>query len=139
MDPDRVPHVEMTGYINNNTLLLPQTESLEGIGNLRRILALEGVPGTAVGTYDLALDIGGAEPGTSRLDMTRSPAVQARLAEIARICQEAGKVAAIGGVPPVDMAGWAAQGYGMFIFGTVTEGRLDSVDTALKETRRLIG
>ena len=90
MDLDRVPHLEMTGYLNNNTLLLPQTESLRAISNLRRILALDDVTGTVVVTYDLALDIGGVPEGASRLDMTRSAAVEKSLSEIARICREQG-------------------------------------------------
>ena len=139
MDPSLVPHLEMTGYINNNTLLLPQTESLKAVSNLGRILALEGVTGTVVGTFDLALDIGGIPEGASRLDMTRSAAVEENLSEIARICQEQGKIAGIGGVPPEDMARWATHGYRLFIFGTVTDGQLDSVRSALEKTKQLMG
>ena len=139
MDPARVPHLEMTEYINNNTMLLPQTESLKAISNLRRILTLDGVTGTVVGTYDLALDIGGIPQGASRLDMTRSAAVEESLAEVARICKEQGKTAGIGGVPPEDMARWATHGYRLFIFGTVTDGQLDSVRSTLEKTRQLMG
>ncbi|MBN1855623.1 MAG: hypothetical protein JW846_01560 [Dehalococcoidia bacterium] len=139
LDPNIVPHLEMTGYINNNTLLLPQTESLKAISNLRRILALDGVDGTVVGTFDLALDIGGIPEGASRLEMTRSAAVEAALAEIARICKEQGKIAGIGGVPPEDMARWATQGYRLFIYGTVTDGNMDSVRATLEKTKKLLG
>ncbi len=139
MDPARVPHHEMVGYINSNTTLLPQTESLKAIGNLREILALDGVEGTVVGTYDLALDIGGIPQGASRHDMTSSAAVEEALSEVARICQEEGKIAGIGGVPPEDMARWATHGYRLFIFGTATDGQLDSVRSTLEKTKQLIG
>jgi len=136
MDPARVPHLEMTGYINDNTVLLPQTESLAAMSNLKRILALDGVAGTVVGTFDLALDIGGIPAGASRLEMTRSTAVESALAHIGRICRDAGKVAGIGGVPPEDMARWAGHGYRLFVFGTVTEGNLQVVRGPLEETRQ---
>lgn len=138
-DPNHVPHLEMTAYINNNTLLLPQTESLKAVSNLKRILALEGVTGTVVGTFDLALDIGGIAPGTTRVEMTRSADVVAALAEVARICREAGKIAGIGGVPPEDNALWAGHGYRLFVIGTVTDGNLEPVRGPMLETKRLLG
>ena len=71
--------------------------------------------------------------------MTRSAAVEKSLSEVARICREQGKVAGIGGVPPEDMAKWAQHGYQLFIFGTVTEGQMDSVRSTLEKTKQLMG
>ena len=138
LDPGRTPHHDLTGYVNNNTILLPQTESRESVSNLRRILALDGIDGTVVGTFDLALDIGGIPEGASRADLTRSPAVEESLEEIARICEETGKVAGIGGLSPEDMAKWAKRGYRLFVIGTVTDGRIEGVLSTIAETRRLL-
>jgi len=139
MDPNTVSHLEMLRYLNDNVILLPQMESLRGIANLRRILALEGVDGTVVGTFDLALDIGGVPEGASRLDMTRAPAVEAALAEVGRICVELGKPAGIGGVPPEDMALLVDAGYRLFIYGTVVDDRLEAVRDTLLRTKQLMG
>ena len=139
LDPNVVPHLEMMRYLNDNIILLPQTESVKAVSNLRRILSLEGVAGTGVGTFDLALDIGGASEGMTRVELTRSEAVETALFEIGSICQEMGKVAGIGGIPPVDMARMDRAGYRLFIFGTVTEGNMDGVRTALEKTKELIG
>jgi 4-hydroxy-2-oxoheptanedioate aldolase len=139
MDPGHVPHLEMTAHVNDNTLLLPQTESLQAVSNLKRILALEGVTGTVVGTFDLALDIGGIAAGTTRVEMTRAAEVEAALAEVGRICRSAGKIAGIGGVPPEDNARWAEYGYRLFVIGTVTDGNLEPVRWPLQETKRLLG
>ncbi len=138
-DPAEVPHMQLTEYLNNNMVLFPQTETVNAVSNLREILQLEGVTGTIVGTYDLAADIGGIAPGTSRVQMTRSPSVEAKLSETARICRECGKVAGIGGVPPEDMARWAKEGYQLFMIGYVAEGRVEAVRVPLEKTRQLIG
>ncbi|MFW6056226.1 MAG: HpcH/HpaI aldolase family protein [Chloroflexota bacterium] len=139
LDPARTPHHDLTGYVNYNTILLPQTESLASVSNLRRILALDGIDGTVVGTFDLALDIGGIPREASRLDLTRSPAVEERLEEIARICAQMNKVAGIGGLSPEDMARWAKRGYRLFVIGTVTDGRVEGVLSTIEETKRLLG
>ena len=139
LDPNVVPHLEMMRYLNDNIILLPQTESLKSVSNLRKILSLEGVTGTGVGTFDLALDIGGATEGMTRVELTRSEPVEKALLEIGRICQEMGKVAGIGGIPPEDMARMEKAGYKLFIFGTVTEGNMDGVRVALERTKELIG
>ncbi len=139
LDPAQTPHHDLIGYVNNNTILLPQAESLASVSNLRRILALDGIDGTVVGTFDLALDIGGIPHEASRLDLTRSPAVEGRLEEIARICAEMGKVAGIGGLSPQDNAKWGKRGYRLFIIGTVTEGRMEGVLSTIEETRQLLG
>lgn len=139
LDPGRVPHLEMTGYINQNTILLPQVESRAAVVNLDRVLSLDGVDGTVVGTFDLALDTGGIPDGASRLDLTRSRSVEQSLAEVARVCHEHGKVAGIGGLSPEDMARWAKEGYRLFLIGTVNEGVIEPVCSTLEETRRLMG
>jgi 2-keto-3-deoxy-L-rhamnonate aldolase RhmA len=138
LDPGRVPHFEMTGYVNRNTILLPQTESRASVANLDRILALEGVDGTVVGTFDLALDIGGIPENASRLDLTRSQPVEDCLAEVARLCRKHGKVAGIGGLSPEDMARWAGEGYRLFLIGTVSEGVIAPVCSTLEQTARLM-
>ena len=138
-EPGAIPHVQLLEYLNDNMVLFPQTETAQVVGNLRGILELEGVTGTIVGTYDLAIDIGGIPRGASRLEMTRSPAVTEKLFETVSACQDLKKVAGIGGVPPEDMAKWAREGYRLFLIGYVAEGNVESVRTPFQKTRDLIG
>ncbi len=91
---------DICGYVNDNVVLFPMTESREGVSNLHRILALEGVTGTIIGTNDLVLDIYGTPPKMSRPETVSSQIVEDKLREIGRICKEAGKVAGIGGFFP---------------------------------------
>ncbi len=136
--PNEVPVLTLTEYVNNNTMLFPQTESLENISNLPRILSLEGVTGTIVGPFDLAFNIGGIDPKARAMDVVTSQAVEERLREIVKICQQAGKVAGIGGFTPQVLARWAKEGYNLLIVGYVLHGNVEALRPLIEEARALI-
>jgi len=137
-DPAELPLLTLTEYINNNTMLFPQTESLLNITNLRQILRLEGVTGTIVGTNDLALNIGGIDPGALRADINRAPFLEEKLKEVAGICRDAGKVAGIGAFPPKGCARWAREGYQLFTLGYVRDGNVDRLRPIIEEAKALV-
>jgi len=60
------------------------------------------------------------------------------LKEIARICKERGKVAAIGGIPVKDCRRWAKEGYQLFSFGYVTNNNVAKVKPLVEEVKALI-
>ncbi|MFQ5997108.1 MAG: aldolase/citrate lyase family protein [Dehalococcoidales bacterium] len=134
-----VPFLTLTEYINNNTVLFPQTESLENISNLPRILSLEGVTGTIVGPYDLALNIGGIDPKATGNEMVNADIVTEKLKQVVKICQGAGKIAGLGGFLPKDCAKWAKEGYQLFLLGSVLDGDVESLRPSIEEARALIG
>jgi 2-keto-3-deoxy-L-rhamnonate aldolase RhmA len=119
--------------------VFPQTESLQNISNLSRILKIEGVTGTIVGPFDLALDIGGIDPKALLSEVVDTPAVNARLQQIVDICRETGKVAGIGGCTPKRLAYWAKQGYQLLLVGYVLDGNVEKLRPAIEESRALIG
>jgi 2-keto-3-deoxy-L-rhamnonate aldolase RhmA len=129
----------MTGYVNANTMLFPQTESLTAVVNLRQILGPDGVTGTIVGTNDLALDIGDIAPGALRSQVNSGPFIEGKLREIARVCKEVGKVAGIGGFPPRGCAKWAGEGYQLFTLGYIVDGNVAKLEAVVKEARELVG
>ena len=137
--PAEVPLLELTDYVNNNTVLFPQTESLACIRNLPRILKMEGVTGTIVGSNDLALDIGGIQPKALMPEITASEPVEERLAQIAALCRDAGKVAGIGGLPISRLAAWAKRGFQLFMLGYVIDGNLEVLPARIEEMRALMG
>jgi len=139
LDSSCTPFLQMTEYVNSNTVLFPQTESLRAISNLRQIMALDGVTGTIVGPNDLALDIGGIASGATMTEAKHSPAIERCLSEIARICREQGKIAGTGGFPLEDLARWARQGFQLFMMSYVAHGNLDASRVALEEAIRVIG
>ena len=126
-------------YVNDNIALFPMTESLECISNLHRILALDGVTGTIVGTNDLVLDIYGTPPKMLRPETASAPIVEERLREIARICKKAGKVAGIGGFAPKGLAKWAKEGFQLFILGYVIDNNYDKLKASIDEMKSLLG
>lgn len=138
-DLTETPFLTLTKYINNNTVLFPQTESLENISNLHRILSLEGITGTIVGPYDLALNIGGIDPKATGNEMVNAPVVTEKLRQIVKICKNAGKVAGIGGFLPKDLAKWAKEGYQLLVVGYVLNGNVESLRPFIEEARALIG
>jgi 4-hydroxy-2-oxoheptanedioate aldolase len=138
-DLTKVPFRSLMDYVNNNTVLFPQTESVENINNLHRILSLEGVTGTIVGPFDLSLDIGGIDPKAVGADMVTSPAVEERLKQILQICQKAGKVAGIGGFVPETLAKWAKAGYNLLLVGAILGGNVEALRPSIEKARELIG
>ncbi len=134
-----MPLSDITEYVNNNVVLFPMTESLSCISNLHRILSLDGITGTIVGTNDLSLDIYGTPPKMLRSEIVTTDIVEEKLRQIARICQQTGKVAGIGGIAPKGLAKWAKEGYQLFILGYVIDGNVDNLRRNIEEMKSLLG
>ena len=134
-----MPLSDICQYVNDNIALFPMTESVEGISNLHRILSLEGVTGTIVGTNDLVLDIYGTPPKMLRSETVVQPIVEERLREIGRICKKAGKVAGIGGFAPKGLAKWAKESYQLFMLGYVIDNNYERLKPAIDEIKSLLG
>ena len=137
-NPAEMPLLEITEYVNNNMVFFPQTETLECISNLHRILSLDGVTGTIVGPNDLVLDIGGIPPKALRSELVATDIVEEQLRQIAKICRETGKVAGIGGFAPKGLAKWAREGYQLFMLGYVIDGNVDNLRPRVEEMRALL-
>ena len=135
---DEIPFLTLTEYINNNTVVFPQTESLECISSLPRILQLEGVTGTIVGANDLALAIGGIDPKALMSKITATDIMEEKLRQIVKICKEAGKVAGIGGFAPKGLAKWAKEGYQLLMVGHVIDRNVDDLRARIEEVKFLI-
>jgi 2-keto-3-deoxy-L-rhamnonate aldolase RhmA len=130
-----VPLIALAEYINNNTMIFPQTERLETISNLPNILNLPGVTGTLVGPYDLAWDIGGIDPRALGSEVVTTKFMSEKLKQIGKMCKDAGKVAGIGGLPIEDYAGWAKEGYQVFILGYAIDGNVDELRQKIETVR----
>jgi 2-keto-3-deoxy-L-rhamnonate aldolase RhmA len=127
--------IALAEYINNNTMIFPQTERLETISNLPNILNLPGVTGTLVGPYDLAWDIGGIDPRALGSEVVTTKFMSEKLKQIGKMCKDAGKVAGIGGLPIEDYAGWAKEGYQVFILGYAIDGNVDELRQKIETVR----
>jgi len=138
-DLTKVPFRSLMDYINNNTMLFPQTESLQNISNLHQILSLDGIDGTIVGPFDLAVNIGNIDPKAVATEVVTAPAVEERLKQILQICQKAGKVAGIGGFVPETLAKWAKAGYNLLLVGAILDGNVEALRPAIERARELIG
>ena len=136
---NKVPFLSLTEYVNNNTMLFPQTESLENISNLPRILSLEGVTGAIVGPFDLAIDIGTIDPKALATEVVTTKVVEEKIRQVLKICKKAGKIAGIGGFTPKTLAKWAKEGYQLLLVGYVLNGDVDSVRPLIEESRALTG
>jgi len=137
-DVTKSPILALTEYINNNTILLPQIETLESMSNLRRILSLEGIDGVIVGTWDLAFDTGMIDPKATGNDMVNSPIIAEKMKQVVQMCKETGKIAGLGGLMPAECAKWAEQGYQIFLPGFIKDGNVEQVRPILEEARALI-
>ena len=126
-------------YVNDNVVLFPMTESRQGISNLHRTMALEGVTGTIVGTNDLVLDTYGTPPKMLRSETVISPMVEDELREIGHTCKKMGKVAGIGGFAPKGLAKWAKEGYQLFILGYVVDNNYEKLKPVIDEMKSLLG
>ena len=140
--PSEMHLLQMLQYVNENTMLFPMTESLEGLSNLPRILELKGVTGTLVGAHDLTIDIafktGRIDPDSFRDDLVNSEVVQETLKKIAGICKAAGKMCGIAGFSPKGHAELAKLGYQYFALGYVTNGNVESLRPVVEETKALM-
>jgi 2-keto-3-deoxy-L-rhamnonate aldolase RhmA len=134
-----MPLSDICGYVNDNVVLFPMTESREGVSNLHRTLALEGVTGTIVGTNDLVLDAYGAPPKMLRSETVTSQIVEDELREIGHTCKKMGKVAGIGGFAPKGLAKWAKEGYQLFMLGYVIDNNYEKLKPAIDEIKSLLG
>jgi 2-dehydro-3-deoxyglucarate aldolase len=135
-----VPFLALTEYINNNTAIFPQTESLEAINNLPDILRVEGITGTIVGCYDLVLNIGinNIKPKALRAEVITTEFMEEKIKQIAKTCKETGKVAGIGSFPPKGLAKWAKEGYQLFFVGYVRDGNVNNLQPLIEEAKSLI-
>lgn len=138
-DLNKIPFCSLMEYINNNTMLLPQTESLENISNLHRILSLEGISGTIVGTFDLAISVGNIHPKSVATEVVTTPTIEDKLKQILQICQQTGKIAGVGGLPPKAMAKWAKEGYSLLFIGYVLDGNVEALRPSIEELCTFIG
>lgn len=141
--PTEVPYLALTEYINNNTIVIPSTESLQSITNLSHILRLEGITGTIVGTNDFMLDVadvvGDVGPEALLAERLATDIMTEKLREVARICRETGKAAGLGGLQSTkDFARWAKEGYQVLMLGFTRDGDVDNLRLKIEETRALI-
>ena len=134
-----VPLQTLVDYVNNNTLLFVQTETVQNLYNLRHILSLEGVTGTIVGTLDLAVDIGGFSPKAPIAEVLLSEVIHDKLGQVLKVCKETKKVAGVGSPSPEDLVRWAKEGYQLLIVGSVLDGNVDLLRPYLEQVRSLIG
>ena len=132
------PFLTLTEHVNANTLIFPQTESLKSINNLGNILKLDGITGTIVGSFDLAIDIGDIDPGATLQEIIETAVVEENLGKVSKICREAGKVAGIGGLTPKGCAKWAREGYQLFLIGQVINGNLNSAKQLIENAKSLV-
>ena len=72
-------------------------------------------------------------------EITASEPVVERLAQILAICQDAGKVAGVWGLPINRLAEWAKRGYQLFMLGYVMDGNLELLRTRIEEIKSLLG
>lgn len=80
--PGAVP--EVMSHFNDETLLIPQCETVGALESIEDIVALEGVDGIFVGPFDLSISMG--MPGDFG-----NPVFQAAIDRIVKVCHEAGK------------------------------------------------
>ena len=139
IDPAVAPLLDLLEYVNRNLLLFPQTESVIAVKNLPRVLSLNGITGTIVGTNDLTLDIGDIPAGMTRVEANRRPVVEEKLLAVVEACRAAGKGAGMGGFAPSGYARWAKEGYQFFNLGYVRDNNIEKFRPMLQEARELIG
>lgn len=99
--------------INDDAIVIAQIEHVDAIGNVDRILAVDGIDGSMIGPYDLSGSLG--VPG--QLD---DPAVVKEVDRYLAACRKAGKPAGFHVVDPDYrlILERIAQGYSFLAFGT---------------------
>lgn len=97
-------------YHNENTLLIPQCETVGCLENIETIAAMEGVDGIFVGPFDLSISMG--IPG--KFD---HPDFQAALSRIITACHKNGKFCFYFTVNPHAIADGFAKGFDAMAYG----------------------
>lgn len=103
-------------YINANTAVFAQIETVEGIENLPQIMAIDGVFGTIVGPNDLAVSLGLVD--VPYADVFEHNDYEAAMEEILQRCQEAGKYAGVHFMDRRLARHWMERGYKVIMVGT---------------------
>lgn len=103
-------------YVNANTAVFAQIETVEGVENLPQILAIEGVAGAIVGPNDLAASLGLSD--VPYKDVFDHKKYEAAMDEILRRCQEAGKYAGAHFMDAGLSKRWMGRGYRVNMVGT---------------------
>ena len=138
--PADIPVISLIEYIDRNTVLFPMTESLKSIDNLSSILSLEGITGTIMGVFDLALDIGNIDPEALAAETLTTDFYEGKLRQVLKICQAAGKPAGIGGLPPEGLARWAKEGYQLLLLpGFIRDNNVNELRLRIKEVKSRLG
>jgi len=138
--PADVPVLSLIEYIDRNTVLFPVTESLKSIDNLPDILSLEGVTGTIMGVFDLALDIGNIDPAALAAETLTTDFYEGKLRQVLKTCQAAGKTAGIGGFSPEGLARWAKEGYQILLLpGYIRDNNVNDQHLRIREVKALLG
>lgn len=104
---------EVMAHFNEETLLIPQCETMGALESIEEIVALDGVDGIFVGPFDLSISMG--IPGQFQSD-----AFQAALTRILSACHAAGKFCLFfGGSKEAVEAGYA-RGFDAMAYGIDT-------------------
>lgn len=138
-DFTEIPYLTITEYINNNTVIFPMIERVDGVRYLPQILRLEGVTTAMVGHFDLTCDIGVIDPKIPTPEIMHNEHTVEKIRQIAKICKDAGKAAGIAGVfSGKDAAQYAKEGYTLFVMGGFADGKIDDVKSLIEEAKSLI-
>lgn len=135
-----IPVLSLIDYIGRNTVLFPMTESLQSIANLSSILSLEGITGTIMGVFDLALDIGNIDPKALAEETLTTDFYEGKLRQVLKICRAAGKPAGIGGFSSKGLARWAKEGYQLLLLpGYIRDNNVNEQRLRIKDVKSLLG
>jgi 2-keto-3-deoxy-L-rhamnonate aldolase RhmA len=119
---------EFARACNAETLLIVQIESRQGIRNLDRILAVEGIDGAVVGRGDLSADLG-------LFGETKHPQVTRRVEAMIRACQKRRKIPGLL-VPDLKSAKeWIDKGIRLVPFSNEITLLMSAGASAVKEIR----
>ena len=91
-------------WANENTLLIPQCETVEAVNEIEKIVGIDGVDGIFIGPYDLSVS----------MDIPRQfdhPEFTASIERVLKACKEAGKYAFTIGITPEDARQKFKQGF----------------------------
>jgi 2,4-dihydroxyhept-2-ene-1,7-dioic acid aldolase len=127
----------LKGYMkiaNEQTLLLPQCETLGCLEHIEEIVHMNGVSGILIGPFDLSIAMGIPEEFSS-------PRFQDTLGRIRRACREAGKICMIFSGNAEDASLKAEEGYDSLLFGldviTLIRSYRTDLETIRKKSRNI--